>query len=173
MIEAEAQKTYEALLHIVRETRGLGWVADQAEQLVSFGHLEERQISTVSRRPDEAAPASFSGTRGWTQRRSSRTAAYTESIQFTGREKLLILLDAVSSATVGAAAIEQEVAALASEGFPVELTHNSEPTAELSFLDDGSERESVSTAAGRSAAVEPLKKLQGLIDELRAAADAT
>lgn len=174
MNEAEAQRTYDALLSIVRETKGLAWVSVQVHQLASFGRLEVRQVQTVAGKSDgdglvlrQAVPV----THAETHRRPRRTAAYTESVQYSGREKLLLLLDAVSRATVGAASIEQEVAALASEGFPVDLAREAMPTAELSFIDE-SEQESVSTAEGRAAAAEPLKKLQGLIDELRAAADA-
>lgn len=174
MEEEEAQRTYASLLGIVRGTKGLEWVAAQVEQLIALGHLEVRQVAAGSG-PDEdddlvlrrPAPAHLG-----TPRRPRRTASYTESVEYTGQEKLLILVDAVARATVGAAIIEREVAALASAGFPVELERDVMATAELAFIDEGSDRRVISTHEARAGAADTLQQLHELFEELRAATHA-
>jgi len=161
MTNQEADRVYSELIGILADTR-LSWVANQVEARTTLGKLEEKKITVFE--PDETGESAvvFSPTP------RMRKATVTSSVDYSGKEKLGLLLDAVERATTEAASIEDELAKLIAAEFPSELSPNAEATAEFIFKDPSNrQRDIVSNVGHRAELHKVIRRLSPLIDKVR------
>jgi hypothetical protein len=160
MNDSEAERIYETLMREIGATQ-LRWVAEEIQEQIAIGNLEEKKITIIETDDQEQGYAFPSQSR-------SRKATVTGSIEFAGKEKLRLLLSALHRATAESASIEDRLAGLISADFPKELREDAWSIAEFSFQDQ-TDREKIfiSTVASRSSLLNSVKDLAPLIEELQ------
>jgi hypothetical protein len=154
MTEEECIETFQALSTIVEE-QGLGWVVEAVEREIQEGVLEEaseKDLTAEGMEPPSIglAPA---------YRRSIKKAAFLVRREFSQRDRVLLLVDALEEVISDAHDIEKDM---------LHFFGESGGPAKFQFVDlqypFSRLEESREEMGGRSASVE---KLQGLLQALR------
>lgn len=139
--DTDARKLFDDLAKALVEAR-LEWVVDQTQKQIDFGKFEEKSVAQL-----EEIARSFAGDvpvdvgSYEVRQKPGKPVKFSTTRPFTGTESVQLLVDAVSRAVEGLAAIESTIVSEFAElGFTGAIQFiddgETEPAEELSIRDD-------------------------------------
>ena len=94
-----AEEIYEDILKILRK-ENLGWVADEIQQQILIGRSDSRKIQTVTESDSSNQTQLNLIDTHELGERVGRNVEYTAILQYTSKEKLLLLINALEQVTI-------------------------------------------------------------------------
>lgn len=171
--EGEAREVFVGLDRLLRE-EGLDWVCDQVQDEMRLGKLERKEVETVKelRSTDAPKQPSLGKPMGKGRKETLMTVG-----EFSPRELLRMLIDAMERAVVDTGDLEEEVVAFFSSP-PRQVEANTDAgrsdvemdsAREIRFVRLDQRRSDIITTPERPLERgDAIRRLRGLIDELRA-----
>jgi len=110
MTDKELIETFGSLISLIQE-QGLGWLAEAVSSEIQGGRIEEAESERIYEATLETGPLEL----GTPYRKSLRKARFLVRREFTGRERLSLLVDAIEAAVSDASDVEQHILSSFSE----------------------------------------------------------
>lgn len=133
MTEEQCQEAYSTLTNILTQNN-LDWVIGEVDNEIRLGKIVDRLVKERSRQ-QSGSDLSFEIVDTRNQRLSSRPIYVQQRVEYTGQERIHILIRAIEHAVINVGDIEENTAnSLARHGGFVRLVFEPDGTNEQSFV---------------------------------------
>jgi len=162
MTEEQCAETYDLLANLLRRSN-LEWVMDQVDADVRVGKLVEKSIREISTRHTERSVA-FELIETFEPQRRVRSGSIRQRVEYSNRERLLVLIEAIEHAVLHTAELEEAT---------LKLMANTHASLQIVFDPDGSnERPCSVDQAATSSRQQFRNDLRQALNQLKARIDA-
>jgi hypothetical protein len=155
---------YNELFHALSGTlreKGMVWVIDQVNEQIRLGKTESKEIAPDEDYRQTSLPDFVPRPR--TRGRARKKEEFLVTTEYTSKEKLLLLIDAIEQAVVNTSTMVHET---------LEFTHKEFKIDSVSFYSVEDQREKTFSQAEFTGEDGPILRLERLLAELRTQIDA-
>src|SRR5262249_1302237 len=162
MTEEQGAETYDLLANLLRRSN-LEWVMDQVDADVRVGKLVEKSIREISTNHTERT-SSFDRIETFEPQSRVSSGAIRQRVEYSNRERLLVLIEAIAHAVLHTAELEEAT---------LKLMANTHASLQIVFEPDGSNERPFSVDQADTSSRQQFRNdLRQALNQLKARIDA-